>query len=517
MPACLALAACGGGGTDVAGPVVQGSETHAVLSLEPGGDRPYPSDLFTVSDPGTPTGRRLDLAEGDAVVVDRGTDVFFGGKRFYQWLNELDGASTFAPAFVPLSGPIDPTSLPGTAEEAAAPGSAVFLVDLQPGSPHAGERHPATVGYERYDDVEAGTVHLLRVQPWTPLRPGNRYGLVVTAALRGADGLAVGPSAHFEAVLGRGDPAGDGGAAAGVETARTQLAPLLEHLAALDRPPSPADLAVATVFTTASSTTVLRSIRDFLRSPAAPALALDLDPDGDGDRDRFDAETLPRKPEGLGDLSALGSVLRGTFDAPDVRGPEGRVVTDAAGVPVVSEVRTIPFLLALPVDEARRPYPVVVLQHGHGGRKEFMLYVAGYLAERGLATAAIDAPGHGEQEGTGNFVNFPETPVVRGSFLQAAANQLRFVQALEALGDLDLDLDLTPGLGYLGESLGGLLGGMTAAVEPGIGAAVINVAGGGMGLVVGAFLSEQDVEPESRLAVAGFRTVMQALLESISL
>ena len=496
---------------------------RALFALGPQGRMPFPNDIFTTPDPGSPTGLRLDLREENTVLFDRAMDVLLGGELLLGWLNDLDGFSPFADLLVGLEATIDPASLPVTARETTLPGSPVFLVDIQPGSPHQGELHPISVEYDHFRDEVAGDVYLLKVTPLTVLRSGNRYGLVVRSSVRALDTTRLGMSEDFSVVAGLKPTPPDHPAREGLDRAREQLKPLIEQLAAMDPPLTPEDLAVASVFTTQASTLILRAISDFLRGEQAPALSVDLDPDGDSLPDLYLPEDLPQLPEEeLEDLSSVGLVLRGTFDAPEFRGEEGSIVPDESGRPVVEMIRKIPFLLALPADEAMAPCPVVILQHGHSLRKEYLLFLAGYFAERGIATAAIDAVGHGELEGTGSFMNFTDPPLVRGSFMQTVANLLSFVQVLQSLSELDLlpggggngspDLDLQAKLGFIGESLGAISGAMLAALEPRVGAAVLNEPAAGLAYLVTSYVGT-GVQERNRLAMLEFKGMVQTLFD----
>ncbi|MBM4321064.1 MAG: hypothetical protein FJ125_14205, partial [Deltaproteobacteria bacterium] len=504
------------------GPPQPSSTVRALFSLEQR-TLPFPNDLFTVESPDTITGLRLSLGEQNTLLVDEGMKVLLGPARLVAWLNELDGFSISADLLVGLDGEIDPASLPETVAAAQQEQSPVFLLDVQPGSAHRGERHPILVAAERFDDALAGLVHLLVVRPDLPLRPQNRYALVVRSTVRGADGSPLGRAADFAVAAGlRRLPEGHP-AAAQLGRARAQLEPVLEQLATAEPPLLPAELALVSVFTTQSATALVGSMRTMLRSAAAPPLAVELGPDGDDHPDLHRPAELPDAPEDPGDLSGIDFILRGTFTAPELRGASGEPIrTDAALLPVVTGIRRIPFLLALPVDPTAQPFPLVVLQHGHGARKEFLLYLAGFFARQGMATAAIDAVAHGELAEDAPFLALPDVPRIRDNFLQTAANQLRLVQALESLGGLDLvpagvgdgqpDLDLQRPLGYVGESLGGIAGALFTAQEPRIGAVIINEAGGGLGLMLDA-LADAGLRQGPKLALLELSVILQTFVD----
>ncbi len=176
---------------------------------------------------------------------------------------------------------------------------------------------------------------------------------------------------------------------------------------------------------------------------------------------------------------AVAAVVHGLVRAPDYRAANG--VFDAAKVsgerPATDVL--IDFLLTVPAGPG--PHRAVVMQHGFAGSNAFAVTDLGAdLAARGLAGIAISALAHGRR---GNPLDLlRSTPVLtRDLFRQTIADQMSLVRAIEAGIDVDGDgrRDIDPaGLGYLGQSLGGILGATFIAVEDTIQAAVLNVAGG---------------------------------------
>jgi nucleotide-binding universal stress UspA family protein len=492
-----------------------------LFAVEPGGPAPFPFDLFTVEDATTGTGLRVDLGELNTPFIDLGLDPgFTDAATLRAMMDDLDGFGTFAPIVVGLSGEIDATTLPRTPDASVATGSAVFLVDIQSGSDRAGERVPVEVRAEVFTSGGA-PLHALVVVPVVPLLPANRYGLVVTRAVTDAQGLPLGRSADFEAAVGLAPAPADHAAPDRLERAVAVLAPLLEHLGGTEPPPALEDLAGATVFTTQSATQPLLAIRDFLEGDDPP-LAVDLDLDDDGTPDVFTVGTLPDPPGHLPDMTGVGPILRGTFDAPDLRGESGDVVFDESGAPAVSVVRSIPFVLILPADPAAQPCPLVVLQHGHGARKEDALYVAGHLARAGLATIAIDHVGHGELAGLGDFINVTDVEAIRGTFVQTIVNQLRLFRAIPHLDSVDVvpsgapdgvpDLDVEGPVGFIGESLGGITGQVATSLEPSVEVVVLNVTCGGIRYLMGAFIG---LLVPDELALLETQVVVQTIMDRV--
>lgn len=120
--------------------------------------------------------------------------------------------------------------------------------------------------------------------------------------------------------------------------------------------------------------------------------------------------------------------------------------------------------------------PALILQHGANTSKDDQ-YIRGPArrwASRGWTILAIDLAHHGERADT-----TPEDPMVRRRLITKPA----FVA--QSLADLTAGVDLlaaTPGvdpgrIGYVGFSLGGMLGTVFTAREPRIAAAAIVIAG----------------------------------------
>jgi dienelactone hydrolase len=159
-------------------------------------------------------------------------------------------------------------------------------------------------------------------------------------------------------------------------------------------------------------------------------------------------------------------------------------------------------------------YPVVVFQHALGQSKTTAFAIAGRLAAAGFATIAIDAVGHDSRAvrvssntaincadaGTPPMCSRPDcgpSPVdfpqcyapflspnlsaTRDGIRQTVIDNLRLIAALKACSTTacgTLKVDPAKVL-YLGQSLGGIVGSITAAVSPDLKATVLNVPGVG--------------------------------------
>jgi dienelactone hydrolase len=172
-------------------------------------------------------------------------------------------------------------------------------------------------------------------------------------------------------------------------------------------------------------------------------------------------------------------------------------------------------------------FPTVIVQHGLSGDRSIVLSVANTFAELGWATVGIESVTFGARAtGAANIVDSKSTfpwsaiPLYTGpdGFVDEPNGSTDFFGGLRSLGavrdhmrqsvldigsavdvvrnpalDLGPLLSAVPGakldatkIAFVGNSLGGLMGSMLAAVDPHLKAFVLNVAGGGLMLELGA-------------------------------
>ena len=123
------------------------------------------------------------------------------------------------------------------------------------------------------------------------------------------------------------------------------------------------------------------------------------------------------------------------------------------------------------------PFPLLVMQHGAGSQKEaeYITRPAEYWAEReGWAVLAIDAPHHGER----TTVAFDRQELFRHPYrwrdhaVQAAQDLMRALDYAETRPELNLER-----AGYIGFSMGTILGVAFVALDERIKAAVFTIGG----------------------------------------
>lgn len=175
---------------------------------------------------------------------------------------------------------------------------------------------------------------------------------------------------------------------------------------------------------------------------------------------------------------AVDTVAHGLIPAPELRGYDGLFVAERLEGTAPAPDVALDFYLTLPAGPG--PHRAVVVQHGFGGDNRMVLSVANELAAAGLAGIGISAVAHGRRGSPLELLS--STPLqLRDILRQTVADQLALVRAIAAGIDTDGDgaSDLeADGIDYLGVSLGGIVGAVLIAIEPGARAAVLNVAGG---------------------------------------
>lgn len=375
------IAACGG-------PAFVERPTQAVM--DPDDDdfwsQPMPSDLRREPD-GT-----YDLEDWPAI---RESDLL---KDWMGVANRRlrEGWGVSSAVFMPLSGPIDATTLPGTVEASMAADASVYLVDIDEASPERGRRFPLNV--EVIAQVDAFTPeNLLAAVPVFGFvrRTSTTYALVVTTQVKDANGTPLGRSLPFHQAF----------EDTGAEDDRVEhYEPLRKFLE--DEGIERETIAGAAVFRTFDHNRGLRELVDWRRREVPAQL---------------------KTPWTVEEEYDSYQVLRATLDVPVIqRGErpytgqgEGRIVRDANGDPEIRDTQEIRLLLALPKSpQPRDGFPLLMYLHGSGGEAEQFLTrgpldeniprnmqpapppgsgPAEWLARRGVASLGMDFGLHGQR------------------------------------------------------------------------------------------------------------------------
>jgi hypothetical protein len=395
----------------------------------------FPDDEWTVDDDSSPTGQRVDVSGAawleemplGVVDVELPLSVLSGWGRL---------GAMFLRTWLPMG------ELP-TDSVASVTDPRLMLVDLDADPP---QRVPyeLSTGEDRTQ---------LLVQPLRILRPGARHALILTRDALAADGQCVAPSSTLKQLL-AGSP----------DDARlARVAPRYrDALTTLGM--SPGDVSAMTVFTT----------HDDVATLAAAA--------ADAREQSYDWSAPPTCTEEEALVHCTG-----TFDDHDYRDPLGAVL---GASPVATW--SLPVDMWLPKGEG--PFPTLILGHPLGGSRHDGGTVADDLTAHGFALIAADALHHGDHPTANGMGSKPEEFLglnladvqidpfaLRGSFEQTPLDRVQLTQLVrqhpDLTGDGQADLDLER-FGYLGISLGGLLGSGTLALDGDLRAGVFSVGGG---------------------------------------
>jgi len=461
---------------------------------------PIPDDYWTLADPTTATGRRLD------VPLAHRSDLHEVVEGLRGELSRADGWSPIGPIVLPLSDRIDPETIPRTVDESLDPASTIALVDVDPESPGRGGRWPFEAVLRR-DRTSIGLEdHALWILPARPLAPGGRYALLVRRGVATRAGRSMIEPAQLRAIFeGRAASAGAGiedlavraagpvsGADSEVATRATlarQLAPALGVArAALAIPWTRDDLVFALAFS-------VRSLSELERDPTAMLEAVRGLEGRRIEIVRVEAVRDPARP--------LAAIVHGRFATPVWRERGSRAVErDEAGRPRVVGRDALRFVLALPRRAATTPAPLLVYQHGNpgsardeiGARRQDPFLEAGFaivgftdLWNRGKSSGLLDRRQLVVRQVSELADSVRRQRVVPDDWIVTLGEQLALVEALPELAALDVlplaapdgrpEIDATRPFVYEGISQGAIHGQALVAYGERIRAASL-VAGG---------------------------------------
>lgn len=475
----------------------------------PWGATPFPDDLYLDAD------GHIALADYPNESASEFPSYVAALRRT---LEDLDGFGLTSPVYFPIEGDVDPASLPADGES-LSPEASAFLVDADPASPTAFQRVPVQARW-----VPAHRAIALRPADGHSLQESARYAAVLTTRVRSTSGAPLMPAERF-AELRDADAAPSNPLLA---EARDRYEPVLASLAAGGTARD--TVSALAVFRTQSVTTELRLVREALWSTDdVPTPTVDRIVSGE------DLDALLGTPSedliGFGVPGGIvhdsvGWLVQGSFQAPwyldDQPGVHGPFERQGDAIRV-KRTEQVPFTLVLPRTATSSPLRVVVFQHGITADRSDGLGLAETLCAAGWGLAMIDAPFHGQralggdsdvrnrftgeevpdgfgdkrgpavivdfaglQDFAGDLADFH--PVYfRDAMRQSAADLLAFVRLLRtgdwsALATEDATLEgftlADDRFGFVGYSLGGIIGTSFVASEPEIGAAYLAFTGG---------------------------------------
>jgi hypothetical protein len=486
----------------------------AASGVTPFGDIPWPSDLYRDTD-------------GAVAVIPGLERLVSKPAKLGAELATLDGfgRSTGALFFVDVA--VDAQTLPRTWEAAVAPDASVFFADVDDTSPQLGTRYPA---YAKYLPT-LGCISVIPV-PGVVLPPGTHHAAVLTTRVHTTDGSPLVADSELERIAGL-------PARARATPAEHLYGEALDHLVASAAVARKSNVASLAVFTTSRRVFELPMLRARLREEPEPELLLDrlaaapysvavfgigVHPSlddwlGTPDKDETGREWPGSdNPGGIAhdqiSVIASGALIAPSFLDPGTHHFERSPASGA--IALADRHAKIPVTLVIP-KRAAPPggYPVVIHGHGLSNHRGSMLGVANELARAGFAMIGIDDVLHGARQGIPDAHNnyqgpyegpdgipdsvgafpiaffgaFSDFIALRDNLRQTVLDQTSLVRLIQSskldLGPLAVAAGGTiPRLDpqqiyWSGGSLGGIVGAMTIAVEPVIGAAALQVPGAG--------------------------------------
>ncbi len=382
---------------------------------------------------------------------------------------------------------VDPATLPTTGEASLAPGAGVKLYRISAGTLVEQAIH---CGFRRFDDDPV--FHLVQCRPLFKLAPDTSYLFVVTDGLKDVDGNVMQKSCGFRQALGLARVEGDPPAQRLARMHRTGD----EIAAALAMLPSAEHVASASVFTTGHPQTRIEELMSLFRK-GAPTQPVDylLDTDGEGQAIVYPGHELSACAM---DDEAMEWGLMGTFHAPEFRNADGHFQQDETGAFRTFASEDIRFYLMVPAGDG--PFPVVIAQHGVASSYTALCDVSRELVRRDIAVLSFTWPEHGARgNGMTDFIDVFNPGRMAFNFMQAAAELASSVLLLDQLnadmaslrpeGDGLPPLD-TSRIGYVGHSLGAIVGLLYLPFSDRIDVLVSNVGGVGMSHLVERFIDQ---------------------------
>ncbi len=415
---------------------------------------PFPSNAFTVADPGAVTGRAV--AFPDAAFAPSAYGSLPNSTRPSTIFAGADGFAATTPIIFELSQNIPLGSIP------ADGGNFVFVFDAE-----TGERIPVIVDFDRAATGPAGAQNILYVWPRSRFDYGRTYAAYVYAAIPTESGQSAALPPAFLSAWAQG------------QSVFTQFAvPFFDLFGGL---------AAATEFTVRSAGNAQAQLDQMVTTALAqqhPISAINIQPNFG----LFGSE--------------VKTVVFGEVEVTDFRDPSTGALSWFPGF--TGNTSNVPFVLTIPGTPAGpNGAPIIIYGHGLGVSKETVLAVSNANAKRGMATISLEQPLH-SQTGPEPFIfnilvpseiervlAMPYQSVIHYSSLLQSL-QTAFVGQdwhpwnLEAAvlpglfdhGDGVPDLDTSFFL-YEGTSLGGVLGSTFVAQNPQIPAALLQVSGAG--------------------------------------
>lgn len=491
---------------------ITSSTTRPAFVIESGRrNLPFPSDFFTVEDSYCRSGRRLNLSESNNEPLDMG--IFFLGDQYLPALNKMCGFASFGPVVIPFVGRLDEEMFRDIDSNYKG-----FPVMLYRGG-DSPEIVPVSISFvEKYIEETRKIYRYLTVRPIVPLEENTKYYYFITNRLLDSKGKNIIRDKGFERILSE-----NSGLTDDEMRMREIVMEAISFLKKVRMDIPEHQIVLAGSFTTQNVRNVYKNERAFIYGEGMP-LNLSFDVDGDGNEDIAEAEDY--KGRDYSYISHLKYIVEGRFDAPNFMDKKGRMVFKDSENIEMQKIEKIQYTLFIP--DGPEPHRIAIFQHGLSASRWDMSGIAEIFLKENIALIAIDAVTHGSRTADTSksgfqFLNINDPLATRTNFMQTHFDLMRLVQLVRSFEGMDrlpygpdgiLDFDVER-LFYIGNSLGGILGGVTISVEERLGLAVLNVAGGGLMDFVQSYLYQAAPSLATMPEVALFAVVAQNLLDGI--
>ncbi|HRI62955.1 MAG TPA: hypothetical protein PK156_01925, partial [Polyangium sp.] len=476
----------------------------------PFGDIPWPSDLYIGADGHVGEVPNLARVSSTNAAIQAG-------------LSSLDGFGRASGGLFFLPDPIDAASLPQKDTLTSEKGATIFFIDVDPESPHRGQKYPALAKY-------LPSLQCLSVipVPGVVLPLGIRHAIVVTDGVQTTSGNHLGPAPELSRIAGL--------AAADRKSPAEKLhGEAIEEIVKAKAVDDKANIASLAVFKTSRRAEEMPVLRDRLREEPEPSIFLDTTNAVPYTAITFGVASTPSLDDWLGKPEvdekgvewpggdnpggiahdAIAVVASGAFVAPSFRSATtNHIEQDASGAYLLVDAQAkIPVTIIVPKSPMPPAgYPVIINGHGLSNNRGSMLSLANELSRAGFVIIGIDDVLHGSRANIPDkknnfkgsyagpdgipddypfaisfFAGFEDFVEVRDNFRQTILDQMSLVRLIQsskldlaplasAAGGQTPKLDGTH-IYWNGGSLGGIMGSMAIALEPNIRSAALEVPG----------------------------------------
>lgn len=446
-------------------------------------DTPFPYDYYLDPSDGH---IRLDAGAFSAELLPLVADGDYAPQ-----LATCRGFATYTYMGFLASAEVDPAGLPATPAASIADESPILLVQLDgAGLPLA--RVPFQAVARNFYEGD-GNHHMVSMTPLRPLDPDTRYALVVYDRLQAAAGGTFGMPRGFAQVMGiAAPPVQDATRDALFAAEATRLRATVPNL------PDAEHVIAAVDFTTGNPAAEMEGVMARFADADNPEMAItvDLDPDGDGNPNVW---TGGAAPECAMTADEMALYVQGTFQPVNFTSPKGRFEFKD-GQWTVFPPKDVWFSLMVPAGPG--PFPVVMLAHGIQSSPGSMCRNARDLVQNGMAVLRWELPRHGSRGSGGyDFLALDDLLRIRDNFRQGATEIASLTLLVDELhemltivpeiGDPILPTFDKDRIGFLGHSLGAIIGLLGMPFSERIQVWVSNVGGVGMIHLVDLALANQ--------------------------